>query len=157
MNTVIEWNEAYAPIWKLSQELIEQLKNKEYVCRMDYQTRLSVKDEAGNQVTEYFPVPVIRVNEQLDVAIHPFGAMLTVVMSKETALRFRFQSLLPRYFEIHGMADPSLIFYQPNLSLDDIRNLIANSDEQEIGITFTLPLNEDVSDMIGLIEFAFHA
>lgn len=157
MNTVFEWNQAYAPIMDKANELVEQLTNKGYDCTMEFKNNLSVKDEEGNAVTEYFPVPVIRVNDGLDVTIHPFGVMLTIAMTNEIAVRFRFQSLFPRHFEIHGMANPTLTFYNADSSFDELWNRIANSEEEQVGITFTLPIEGLTSDILDLIEFGFHA
>ena len=157
MSIVREFNLEYAPIWYLSQEMFIALSDMGYDCDMEFSIFNTVKED-GEWLEERFPIPVITINDVLKLHVHPSHITLTLPMHKEMAYRFRFQSFLPMLFDIHGMDDMNLTFYESGESFDGVSQKILESEEEYIGITFSLPLlAKSIEDVLELLAFASHA
>ena len=156
MSSVKEFNLEYAPIWDVAQQMFIVLSEKGYECDMEFSIFNTVKED-GEWVEERFPIPVITVNDVFKISVHPSHIALTLAMHREMAIRFRFQSFLPMLFDIHGMEDLNLSFYNSGESFDEVSQKILESEEMFVGITFSLPLlAQSIGDVLDLLAFAAH-
>lgn len=157
MSSVKEFNLEYAPIWDLSQQLFIALSDMGYACDMEFSIFNTVKED-GEWIEERFPIPVITVEEIFKICVHPSHLALTIPMHREMAYRFRFQSFLPMLFDIHGMHDMNVTFYEAGEGFDDVAQKIFESNEEFVGITFSLPLiTKSIEDVLELLAFTIHA
>ena len=156
MSSVREFNLEYAPIWDVAQQMFIVLTERGYECDMEFSIFNTVKEE-GEWVEERFPIPVITINDVFKIYVHPSHIGLTLAMHREMAIRFRFQSFLPMLFDIHGMNDLNVSFYNAGESFDEVAQKIAQSDENFVGVTFSLPLlPQSIGDVLELLAFAVH-
>ena len=156
MSIVKEFNLEYAPIWDLAQQMFIALTDMGYDCDMEFSIFNTVKED-GQWMEERFPIPVITVNDVFKLLVHPSHIALTLSMHREIAYRFRFQSFLPMLFDIHGMEDMNHSFYESGDAFDEVSKRIVESDEEYIGITFSLPLiSKSIEDVLELLAFAAH-
>ena len=156
MSSVKEFNLEYAPIWDLSQQLFIALSDMGYACDMEFSIFNTVKED-GEWIEERFPIPVITIEDVFKLRVHPSHIALTVPMHKEMAYRFRFQSFLPMLFDIHGMEDMNVTFYESGDAFDDVAQKIYESNETYVGVTFSLPLlPQSIANVLELLAFAAH-
>ena len=156
MSSVKEFNLEYAPIWDVAQQMFIVLSEQGYECDMEFSIFNTVKED-GEWVEERFPIPVITVNDVFKILVHPSHVALTLAMHRDMAIRFRFQSFLPMLFDIHGMNDLNLSFYNAGESFDEVSQKIAESNEAYVGVTFSLPLlTQSIGDVLDLLAFAAH-
>ena len=154
MSSVKEFNLEYAPIWDVAQQMFIVLSENGYECDMEFSIFNTVKED-GEWMEERFPIPVITINDVFKVLVHPSHIALTLAMHREMAIRFRFQSFLPMLFDIHGMEDMNLNFYEAGDSFDEVNQKIYESDETFVGVTFSLPLlSRSIEDVLELLAFA---
>jgi hypothetical protein len=60
-------------------------------------------------------------------------------------------------FDIHGMEDMNVTFYESGDAFDDVAQKIYESDETYVGITFSLPLlPQSIENVLELLAFAAH-
>ena len=156
MSFVREMNLEYAPIWDVAQQMFITLSDFGYECDMEFSIFNTVK-ENGEWLEERFPIPVITVNDVFKILVHPTHIALTLPMHREMAYRFRFQSFLPMLFDIHGMEDMNVTFYESGDAFDDVAQKIYESDETYVGVTFSLPLlPQSIANVLELLAFAAH-
>ncbi|MBQ9840193.1 MAG: hypothetical protein IJO78_01220 [Erysipelotrichaceae bacterium] len=156
MSFVREMNLEYAPIWDVAQQMFITLADYGYECDMEFSIFNTVK-ENGEWLEERFPIPVITVNDVFKILVHPTHIALTLPMHREMASRFRFQSFLPMLFDIHGMEDMNVTFYESGDAFDDVAQKILESNETYVGVTFSLPLlPQSIANVLELLAFAAH-
>ena len=156
MSFVREMNLEYAPIWDVAQQMFITLAEFGHECDMEFSIFNTVK-ENGEWLEERFPIPVITVNDVFKILVHPTHIALTIPMHREMAYRFRFQSFLPMLFDIHGMEDMNVTFYESGDAFDDVAQKIYESNETYVGVTFSLPLlPQSIANVLELLAFAAH-
>lgn len=100
--------------------------------------------EGGSWVREAYPIPVVAVKGLCDIEISFSGVTLTTKLRRSQALEYSFDRLAGFDFEAYGVEDYLNSFYSKGNSIRELKENIANSGEQEIFFSFTIP--DDISD-----------
>jgi hypothetical protein len=102
-NLFKQLNTVYKPMCEKSREICEVLQNKGYKISSGFYNKHSKKID-GEFSTEFFPIPVISIENIGDVGIDIDETWLEVVMSKEKAVDFDYSRIGEKYkFELYGM------------------------------------------------------
>lgn len=144
-------NSIYEPICKQCEYIQNNLKNNGYVTKKGFYNNHSVRDKSGNWITEYFPIPVITVEQLCDICIDMESICIETKMKREKAIEYDFSRLLRYKFEVYGIDEYLNDFYNATLMVEDIRKRIEISEEKEIGIEFEIEKGY-INDIIQIIN-----
>lgn len=136
-------NALYAPMEEKARQLKRGLERFFPSVRLGYYGGHCRRDENGAYQMDAFPIPVVEVTGICDVEISPEGVSLTAMLRRDAALRYPWEKLADREFEVYGAADCIGDFYLPGMSLEQLRENIQKSGEQEIGVTFAFDFSVD--------------
>lgn len=131
-------NSIYEPICQQCKDIQNNLKHNGYVSKKGFYNNHSIRDKSGNWITEYFPIPVITVEQLCDVGIDMKSIFIETKMKREKAIEYDFSRLLRYKFEVYGIEEYLNDFYNDILTVEDIGNRIEMSKEKEIGIGFEI-------------------
>ena len=98
-----------------------------------------------------YPIPEVDLIGLCDVEIHFDCICITAKLHRDKSLDYAFDRLEDYPFETYGVQDYLLDFYHDGLTLEDMKQNIRKSREDEIGFTFTLPFDTNVEEIRRLI------
>jgi len=85
-------NSTYKKLYDTLVVFQNKLKSQNINYAWGFYNNHSVKDNDGNWVTEYFPIPVITVNSLCDIGIDLDFIFVETKMERERAITFDFSS-----------------------------------------------------------------
>lgn len=144
-------NSIYRPICQKCKDIQDNLKDNGYESKKGFYNNHSVKDKSGNWIIEYFPIPVITVEQLCDICIDMKSIAIETKMKREKAIEFDFTRLLKYKFEVYGIEEYLNDFYNDTLTIEDIGKRIEMSREKEIGIGFEIK-NGCIDHLIQIIN-----
>jgi len=145
-------NIIYEPVYKYIQSFLKVLTLQEgYECKWGFYNNHSIKKD-GVWETEYYPIPVISINDLCDIGFDIDRTFVECKMKREKALEFQWELLLDYRFEVYGMEEYLKDFYNESLSMESISLKIKESMEQDIGITFHFGYLEDKVFLLELVK-----
>lgn len=113
------------------------------------------RGDNGEWIRECYPIPVVSVKGLCDVEISFNGVTLTTKLKRAQALEYSFEKFADYDFEAYGVEDYLNDYRVKGDSLDEFRKKLADSEEREIFITFTVPeemTGEKLYDFAKLIK-----
>lgn len=146
-----ELNKLYEPICKWCENIQDDLKNNGYASKKGFYNNHSIKDKSGNWITEYFPIPVITVEQLCDIGFDIKYIFIETKMKRDKAIKYDFSRLLKYKFEVYGIEEYLIDFYNDTLKVEDIGKRIEMSKEKEIGIGFKVEENY-INNIIKIIN-----
>lgn len=146
-----ELNKVYEPIYTHMKGVLNLLKQGGYHFDWGYFGQHYVK--LNNEwVLEYYPIPVITIKDICDVGFDINHTFIEFKLKREHAMKFDFSKLHLYKFEVYGINDFLIDFYNKNLDVSLISDRIKNSEEQEIGISLFFKYNENHNILMDAIE-----
>ncbi|MDL2292654.1 DUF3201 domain-containing protein [Acholeplasma sp. OttesenSCG-928-E16] len=110
----------------------------------------------GNSfLEEKYPIPVITVNEVIDIGVDIDNIFLEFRVTKEFALNINYH-IMPRPFELYGLNDFLDDLYNKDLDINEIKQKIIDSNETEFGLTFSFSYDEDIELLLEIVENLLH-
>ncbi len=110
------------------------------------------KDEGGGYCVSYYPIPVISVKGVCDVEVSFDGLSVTAHLKREAALEYSFEKIREYPFEAYGVEDYVSDYYRPGLTVQEMKENIARSDETEIGFAFMFPFEVDGEAVVEFVK-----
>lgn len=104
------------------------------------------KDADGDYVRNDYPIPVVEVTGLCDIEIEIDHLFVSATMARERALEYDFDRLRGYTYEVYGVQD-----YLTDYAGEDVKEVIRNSAEREIGFSFSFPFETNGET---LYEFA---
>lgn len=144
-------NSIYEPICKRCKDIQNNLKDNGYENIKGFYNNHSVRDKDGTWITEYFPIPVITVEQLCDICIDMKSIYIETKMKREKAIEYDFRQILKYKFEVYGIEEYLNDFYNDTLRIDDIGKRIEMSKEKEIGIGIEIE-KDCVNDIIQIVN-----
>lgn len=144
-------NNAYKKLNDILVEFQGKLKSQNINYTWGFYNNHSIKDNNGNWVTEYFPIPVITIDSLCDIGIDLDFIFVETKMERERAITFDFSSFLPYKFEVYGVCEYLSDFYNDSMDINNIGHEIEQSKENQIGISFFFKQDCHVDDIMELI------
>ena len=108
------------------------------------------KNDAGDFVMEWFPIPVLSVPAVCDVEFAFDHVGITAKLKRAEALSFDFGRLAGHRYQVYGVDDYLADFGDETRSAADIRQAVSGCSETEIAVSFTF---EAETELIVLLDF----
>ena len=150
-------NTIYENLNQRRNEILKCLKVYGYECKCGYYSQHSIRFN-NEWLIEQYPIPVITVKGFGDVGIDINHIFLEVIISRSQGLSFDFNKLRDYHFEVYGIDDFKMDFYNSKGSIATIHSKISDSEENEIGISFFFPKDTEgsrvclaINDIVGLL------
>ncbi|MFY9421572.1 MAG: hypothetical protein WAP91_01015 [Bacilli bacterium] len=109
------------------------------------------KNDRSEYEKDYYPIPVVSIVGLCDIEIDFDNISITSKLKKNNIIDFEFIQFTQYRFEVYGVED-YLCDFGTEKSLNDMIKKIIESDESEFFITFYLPFNANVVDVLNLIK-----
>ena len=109
------------------------------------------KDDAGQWVKDYCPIPVISVKGLCDIEVGLETITLSAKLERDAAAEFPFDTLSGYEFEAYGVQNYLSDFYHDGLTLAQVRENIRSSKETEIGFSFVVDCAHDSEQLLKLV------
>jgi hypothetical protein len=93
----------------------------------------------GGWVSQSYPLPVISVKGYCDVEIGFDKITVSTKRKRADALSYSYKKVLDYSFEAYGVDDYLQDYYRPGDTIEAMKTAISQSNEDEIGFSFTLP------------------
>jgi len=145
-------NTVYKPMCEKSGEICDCLQNKGYKISSGFYNNHSKRID-GEFATEFFPIPIISIENIGDIGIDIDEIWLEVVMPKEKAVDFDYSHIGEKHkFELYGADNYLTDLYNEHLNITDITEKIAASEESRFCILVYFEQDVDISDIIAATE-----
>lgn len=148
-------NEIYKKLDFVMQKIVAQLKNVfdgfEYSC--GYYNGHYNKGADGEYVMDYFPIPVITINDLCDIEIDLDKISVSTKLGRETALSYVYEKLSGYDFESYGVDEYLDDFYVAGNTYSELVENIGKSNEKEIGFSFLFSEDVDAEEICEAVRF----
>ena len=144
-------NEAYERLG-LEKETIQRILDfKKLKYKTGYYPNHSIKKDM-DFIVEAYPIPVITVNEIIDIGVDLEHVFFEFRFDKEKAVKMDFSIFSKYKFEVYGINN-YLEDYYLNEDLNSICNLIKESKEDEVGVSLYISKENMDEKVIEMIDF----
>ena len=99
---------------------------------------------------EAYPIPVISIIGLCDIEVHFDKVSVLAKLERDTALAKCFDGFVHYDFTARSGEDDTLIFYEPGMTIPEMKKNITDSEDSEIEFEFRFP-----SDITGRQVFEF--
>lgn len=110
------------------------------------------QDSNGDWCRESYPIPVVSVKRLCDIEISFDKVSVSTKLKRAKALEYSYDKLSRYAFEAFGVEDYLCDFYKSGMTIDEMKNNIAHSDEQEIGFAFSFPMEVEGEKMYEFVK-----
>lgn len=152
METQKKLNKVYEVLHSETNNISKHLHDLDLTFKVGYYPFHSFKYNEEFFIEKY-PIPVITVENEIDIGVDIHQVFFEIKLSRETALKFDFQILSSHIFEVYGVDDYLNDFHKDNIN--EITQNIKNSSEKEIGVTVISNKNnllEETKSIISLLR-----
>ena len=139
-------NNIYTPLYHRAKTLCSYLTAAGLSARWHWYSYHFTRREERYQA-EYFPIPVITVDQICDIGLELDHIFLEGTLSQKQALANDFTAI-PWPFEVYGGQDILQDFYRPGMSIQELPKRIADSGEKTIGLQLMLPADCDNQEIL---------
>lgn len=144
-------NSIYKPLYEKTKLIQVELKKNNYKFEWGYFGQHYIRHNE-NWLLEYFPIPVIDIDGICELGIDLEHIFIEYKILKETAIEYDFNKLSKYKFEVYGVENYLNDFYNEKMNLNDIKSLILESEEREIGISIFLDVETSVEDILEIVK-----
>ena len=102
------------------------------------------KNESGEYELDYYPIPIITISSLADIYLNVSEITVASILKRDDALKLDYTIFGGYYMEAYGVKDFDLDFFSLGSSLDDMKRKIMESDEIEIGHSFTFKIDDPI-------------
>ena len=121
-------------------------------CEKKYYNGHYNKNAAGEYVKDYFPIPVIEVNNLCDIEIVGNRINISSKTSLENALHFDYSKISDNYYEVYGVVDYLSDYYKSGEELKVLYDNLGKSEEDEIGFAFSIAADGSTDKIMHIIS-----
>ena len=143
-----ELNEIYMKLDKKAHEL-----SKIFQCAFGYYNRHYYKNESGQNEMDYFPIPVITIENICDIEIGLNEITVTTKLTKDGVLSYDFEGIKGYNFEAYGVEDYLDDFYTAGSTIDMMLEKVSNSSEENVFFSFCFPFETDADTIYKFVKF----
>ena len=144
-------NAIYQPIYNYTKLLLLELRTVGYICEWHFFNNHSTQ-KSKEWITEYYPIPVITIKNICDVGLDIDRTFIECKIKRKEAINFDWTVFLTTSFEVYGVNDYLIDFYNASLSSETISQKINQSNEQEIAVAFEFGYLEEKSTILQHIK-----
>lgn len=147
-----EINTVYHELEMKEAELVHALFHRIFEIESGWYNNHYDKHEDGNWSRASYPIPVISVKGYCDIEISFDTVTVSTKLKRRTALEYSYDKIVQYEFEAYGVEDYLADFYHAGQTVQDLKNNIAKSDEEEIGFSFLFPFDVDGKQVFEFVK-----
>lgn len=140
-------NQIYRTLEERRNEFVRMLCYHGYEVESGWFNGHYRRSDSGEWTMEYFPIPVISVSKLCDIEIGLNETTVSTKLEREAAIGYSFDKLCTYDFEVFGVENYLSDYYHKGMSLNMLKRNIENSNEKEIGFSFSFS-NNNVPDTL---------
>lgn len=145
-------NKTYYRLEMKQMELFQGLFHRLFELKRGYYNGNYHRDQGGNYVREYFPIPVIEVKGYCDVEINLNDISVSTKLTKKNALEYNFDKLKGYSFEVYGVENYLQDYYEPGMTTTELQEVIKKSEEKELGFSFRFRFDITGNEMYEFVK-----
>lgn len=138
-----EMNAAYDRLEKKQDALAHAFSQREFESESGWFNGHYQKNEDGSFSRDSYPIPVISVKGVCDMEIQFDRIDVSTKLKREKALTYSFDKMADYPFEAYGVEDYLGDYYHEGQSIQELRDNILDSEEKEIGFSFTFSFDAE--------------
>ena len=141
-------NEIYKKLDQKARE-ISKLLNSTF----GYHNGHYCKTASGNYEKDYFPIPVISLQDLCDIEVGLEQISVTTKLTREKALSYNFEKLGSYTFEAYGVDNYLDDFYLSGSTITEMKEKIKQSKEENVFFSFYFSFDVPASQIRELVDF----
>ena len=146
-----ELNKIYQRLELKCCQLASDLYHRVFDIEQRYYSSCRRREDNGNFAIDYFPIPIIEVKGYCDIEVNlDHIAVITRLRGKD-ALEQTYEKFAKYEFEAWGADDHIGVWYRAGMTIEEFKETVHISDEEEIFFSFRFPFDVDSNTMY---EFA---
>ena len=150
-----ELNQIYSKLNKKRDEMLNSLMNGEgYEIAWGFFSHHFYKVNETFLLEEY-PIPVITINDYIDIGIDLDEIFIEAHLSKDIMLLIDY-SIINRPFDVYGLEEFYDDIHNSSMDLLSIKDRIEASNEEEFGLSFSFDFNEDIDSILDFVSIIMH-
>lgn len=134
-----ELNAVYGQLERKQQKIKDALSEMPCRIKTGWFNGHYQRNVAGEWRRNAFPIPEVDVIDLCDVEIHLDYIVVTTKYKKDKVLSCCFDVFMEYEFEAYGVENYLSDFYCPGQTVQEMKEKIFASDEEEIGFSFRFP------------------
>ncbi len=131
-------NEIYAPMQRKAHQMAFGLHHRIFSPQLVYGDDYRMMDETGHESFCYFPLPVVVVPGYCEVVVHLDHVAVQSKLSRAKLLECSFEKLASYDFKVYGDDDYYRQFYGANMTIQQMKEAIRQSEERQLRFFFRL-------------------
>lgn len=139
-NFLVEMNQAYQQLEIKLAEILEALKRAEYKVDSGWYNGHYNRDSNGEWQRDSYPIPVVGVKGVCDIEISFERISVSTKLKRDAALAYSHENILKYTFEVYGVNDYLGDYYHNGMTIQELKDNIESSNEEEIAYQFTFSL-----------------
>ncbi|MCM1261072.1 MAG: hypothetical protein NC313_00010 [Butyrivibrio sp.] len=147
-------NEIYYPLHMKALEISSVFQSREgriFKTETRWYNGHYNKDESGEYIMDYFPIPVMSVKDCCDIEIGFDKITVSTKLKRDSALAYNFDEIkVP--CEAFGVDDYLSDYYVSGMTVLEFRENIRKSGEKEIGFCFMLDYDSGKDEIFKLVK-----
>lgn len=145
-------NSIYQPLCKRYEKIASELKTCGFEIVVGFYNNHSVKS-GGEFVTEYYPIPVLTVSQNIDLGFDIDSVWLEIRLPKDNAAKLDYIALSKKYkIEVYGCDAYLSDFYNCECDPELTAQKIIESNETQICIAFDFAIDISGNEIIKVIK-----
>lgn len=148
-----ELNRIYYSLDTKKKKICKVLSKEKFSIEYGYYNGHYNRSDSGDFIMDYYPIPVISVKDLCDVEINLDRLSISSKLKRETALVYSFENFQNIKFEVFGVEDYLADYYHEGKTIEEMKESISQSDEDEIAFDFYFDFDIDVKDVLDFIKF----
>lgn len=147
-----EMNDAYDRLEKKYNELVYALLHRIFELEPGWFNGHYQKQEDGSFRRASYPIPVIGVKGVCDIEIQFDKIEVSAKLKRDRALTYSYDKMAEYPFEAYGIEDFLGDYYHEGQTIQELREHILPSEEQEIGFSFTFPFTVEGKELFAFVK-----
>lgn len=132
-----ELNGVYYPLYIKANEILKRfVPSRIFEAEYGWYNGHYSKDQSGQYVMDYFPIPVVSVKGFCDIEIGLGQITVSTKLKRKQVMSFSFDEFNNIPFEAYGVEDYLADYYSADLTFSQFRENVEKSKEKEIGFSF---------------------
>lgn len=151
-NVMKELNAAYVQLEQKRDQLIQALRGEQFEVDCGWYNGHYHKNSSGAWEREAYPIPVLNVIGLCDIELSFNEICVSTKLHREAALAYSYESIAQYDFEAFGVEEYLCDFYQPGMSIVELKDRVSQSKEREIGFAFPFPFATEGAEIGALVS-----
>ena len=137
-----ELNSFYKALLDKVKTIMDKFKGSPFKVSYKMVSNHYSKNDNGVYEMDYYPIPIITISTLADIYLNVNEITVASILKRDDSLKLDYTIFSGYFMEAYGVKDFDLDFYTKGSTLDSMKKKIEESNEIEIGHSFTFGINE---------------